>query len=158
MRDPRTSTNFYSYKMPFGRITIRSNGAAITGVGLGEVDYDGEKAPDALTNECASQLLEYLSGKRSVFDIAYVASGSDFQKQVWGEIEKIPYSHVITSKELAESVGTPNAYRQVGAAVRANPIAILIPAHRVIPQSGYVGKNEHDRIRAAFRELEKRYG
>lgn len=158
MSDPKISTNYYSYKMPFGKITIRSNGAFVTGVSLGEVEYEGIMQPDSITNECANQLLEYLSGKRSVFDIEYEAQGTDFQKQVWKEIERIPYSHVITSKQLAEAVGTPQAYRQIGSVVRANPLAILIPAHRVIPQSGYVGKNEHDRIRAAFRELEKKYG
>lgn len=144
--------------MPLGKITICSDGTAITGVSLGATVYDGEKKSDSLTNECANQLLEYMSGKRSVFDIEYAANGTDFQKQVWSAIEKIPYSHVVTSKELAESMGMPNAYRQVGSAVRANPLVILIPAHRVVPQSNYVGKNENDRIRAAFRELEKRYG
>ena len=158
MRPSQLLSNYYSYKTPFGKITISSNGESITGVGLGERTYPGENRTSSLTNECANQLLEYLSGKRSVFDIEYDAQGTDFQKQVWDEISKIPYSHVITSKELAESVGMPSAYRQVGAAVRANPIAIIIPAHRVIPQSGYVGKNEHDRIRAAFRNLESHYG
>lgn len=158
MRSPKAYLNYYSYNMPFGKITICSDGNAITGVSLGDITYEGQKKSDPLTNECASQLLEYMSGKRSVFDIDYVAYGTDFQKQVWKEIEKIPYSHVVTSKELAQSMGMPKAYRQVGSAVRANPLVILIPAHRVIPQSNYVGKNESDRIRAAFRELERRYG
>ncbi len=149
---------YYAYKTPFGKITIASNGKAVTGVSLKEFEYEGTKEPDSITNECATQLLEYLSGKRSVFDIDYVAEGSKFQKQVWEEIAKIPYSHVITSKELAQSFGDASSYRQVGSAVRANPIAILIPAHRVIPQSGYVGKDPQDKLRAAFRELEKRYG
>lgn len=158
MSSPHIRRNFYSYKMPFGSVTIQSSGNVVTGLSLGITEYVGEHAPSQTTNECANQLLEYLSGKRSVFTIEHVAQGTDFQRRVWSEIEKIPYSHVITSKELAESLAMPNAYRQVGSAVRANPIAVLIPAHRVIPQNGYIGKNDHDRIRAAFRELEKRYG
>lgn len=158
MRPSPLIQSHYTYKMPYGTITVRSDGRSVTGVGLGKIDYEGEERPDSLTNECASQMLEYMSGKRSVFQIEHKAEGSDFQRRVWSEIEKIPYSHVITYRQLAEILGVPSAYRQVGSAVRANPLAILIPAHRVIPESGYVGKKDSDRIKAAFRELEKRYG
>lgn len=149
---------FYTYNMPFGKVTIASNGAAVTNVAIGTAEFAGTHAPDETTNRCANQLVEYLSGKRSVFDVAVRAEGTEFQRRVWKAICAIPYSHVMTNMELAESIGSPNAYRMVGSAVRRNPVAVLIPAHRVVPVSGYVDKNdEHAMLRAAFRDLEQRY-
>lgn len=150
---------FFTYNMPFGKVTIASDGKAVTNVVLGQAKLDGSFSPDALTNLCANQLVEYLSGKRSVFDVPLAPKGTEFQKRVWDAVCAIPYSHVVTSKQLAESMGAPETYRMVGAAVRRNPIIMLIPAHRVMPSSGHVDKNdEHAMLRQAFRELEKKYG
>lgn len=150
---------FFTYNMPFGKVTVASDGEAVTNVALGRVQFDGGFSPDALTNQCANQLVEYLSGKRSVFDVPLAPKGTDFQKRVWEAACAIPYSHVVTSKELAESMGAPEAYRMVGTAVRRNPIIVLIPAHRIVPSSGHVDKrDEHAVLRQAFRELERRYG
>lgn len=150
---------FFTYNMPFGKVTVASDGKSVTNVALGRVQLDGDFSPDALTNLCANQLVEYLSGKRSVFDVPLAPRGTDFQKRAWEAMCGIPYSHVVTSSELAESMGSPDAYRMIGSAVRRNPIIVLIPAHRVIPSSGHVNKrDEHAVLRQAFRELEKRYG
>lgn len=145
--------------MPFGKVTVASDGEAVTNVALGRIELGGKFVPDGLTNLCANQLVEYLSGKRSVFDVPLAPKGTDFQKRAWEAMCGIPYSHVVTSSELAESMGAPEAYRMVGSAVRRNPIIVLIPAHRVIPSSGHVDKrDEHAVLRQAFRELERRYG
>lgn len=150
---------FFTYNMPFGKVTVASDGEAVTNVALGRIELGGEFAPDAVTNQCANQLVEYLSGKRSVFSLPLAPKGTGFQKRVWDAICGIPYSHVVTSRELAESMGAPEAYRMVGSAVRRNPIIVLIPAHRVVPSSGHVDKSdEHAVLRQAFRELERRYG
>ncbi len=150
---------FFTYNMPFGKITVASDGASVTNVALGRQAFRGSCEPDALTNLCANQLVEYLSGKRSVFDVPLAPHGTEFQRRVWDATCAIPYSHVTTSRELAESMGAAGAYRMVGSAVRRNPIIVLIPAHRVVPSSGHVDKNdEHAVLRAAFRDLEKRYG
>lgn len=149
---------FHSYKMPFGHVTIASDGSSITQVALGDVTLDGAHASDALTNECANQLVEYMSGKRTVFELPISPQGSQFQQQVWDAIKEIPYSQTRTSAEIADAIGRPNSYRMVGAAVRENPIAIIIPAHRVVAANGHVSKCDmHDQLRAAFRELEQRF-
>lgn len=149
---------FYTYRMPFGKVTIASDGTSITRVVLGEEPLGGSFAPDALTNGCANQLVEYLSGKRAVFDVPISYAGTDFQRRVWDAVRAIPYSHTRTSRELAEAIGRPGSYRMVGAAVRQNPLVILIPAHRVVASSGHVNKSDaHAKLRAAFRELEQKY-
>ncbi len=149
---------FYTYRMPFGKVTIASDGTSITRVVLGEEPLGGSFAPDALTNGCANQLVEYLSGKRAVFDVPISYAGTDFQRRVWDAVRAIPYSHTRTSRELAEAIGRPGSYRMVGTAVRQNPLVILIPAHRVVTSSGHVNKSDaHAKLRAAFRELEQKY-
>lgn len=149
---------FYTYNMPFGKVTIASDGAAITNVGLGSERFAGDFAADAVTNLCANQLVEYLSGKRSVFDVPIRPTGTDFQMRAWEAMGAIPYSHTMTSTELAQAMGAPDAYRMIGAAVRKNPIIVLIPAHRVVSSSGHVDKkDERAMLRAAFRDLEHRF-
>lgn len=149
---------FYPYRMPFGKVTIASDGRSVTQVALGEVSLEGTREPDALTNECANQLVEYLSGKRAVFDVAISYEGSEFQRRVWDAVRAIPYSHTRTSRELAEAIGRPESYRMVGAALRQNPLVILIPCHRVVAANGHVDKKDtHARLKAAFRELEQKY-
>ena len=149
---------FYTYNMPFGKVTVASDGSAITNVALGSERLPGDFAPDAITNHCANQLVEYLSGKRAVFDVPIRPSGTDFQLRAWETMGTIPYSHTMTSTQLAEAMGAPEAYRMIGAAVRKNPIIVLIPAHRVVPSSGHVNKkDEHAMLRAAFRDLEQRF-
>lgn len=149
---------FFTYKMPFGSVTIAADGRSVTRVVLGERDMGPKREPSALTNECASQLVEYLSGKRTVFDLPISHDGSEFQAEVWEAIRRIPYAQTRTNREIAEAIGKPGSYRMVGSAVKQNPLAILIPAHRVVPASGHVDKSDpHALLRAAFRDLERKF-
>lgn len=149
---------FFTYKMPFGSVTIASNGAHVTGVALGAQDWKGRREPDALTNACANQIVEYLSGKRTVFDLPLHHGGSAFQGEVWEAVCGIPYSQTRTNREIATSLGRPSSYRMVGAAVRQNPLAIVVPTHRVVPASGRASATDaRARLEAALRELEQRY-
>ena len=83
-----------------------------------------------------SQLKEYFSRQRKVFDLSVELRGTDFQKKVWGELTKIPYGETITYGELANRLGDKNLMRAVAAANGANPIPIIIPCHRVIGSDG----------------------
>ena len=85
------------------------------------------------------QIQEYLSGMRKTFDLALLPLGTDFQMEVWQAIQKIPYGETWTYKQIAQSVGHPNAYQAVGQACGANPIPIIIPCHRVLNESGALG-------------------
>ena len=84
-----------------------------------------------------NELNEYFAGKRSTFTVPLDMSGTYFQKQVWEALLGIPYGDTRTYGQLAKQLGNPKATRAVGAANGRNPIAILVPCHRVI---GYSGK------------------
>ena len=82
------------------------------------------------------QLKEYFAGTRKVFDVPLDIEGTDFQKRVWSELQKIPYGKTISYKSLSEKLGDVKAIRAVGKANGQNPIAIIIPCHRVIGANG----------------------
>ncbi len=86
---------------------------------------------------CRRQLEEYFSGARQDFDIKIDWSGApEFHRQVWAELLKIPFGKTSTYSEIAERVGNPAAVRAVGMANRSNPMAIVVPCHRVIGKAG----------------------
>ena len=82
------------------------------------------------------QLDEYFSGQRKVFELPLNPQGTEFQKKVWGNLLKIPYGQTVSYKRLAEMSGNSFASRAVGMANNKNPIAIIIPCHRVIGADG----------------------
>jgi methylated-DNA-[protein]-cysteine S-methyltransferase len=82
------------------------------------------------------QLEAYFSGNLKSFDLKLAAKGTDFQKAVWKALCEIPYGETLTYKDIAESIGKPKAYRAVGHANNLNPIAIIVPCHRVIGSTG----------------------
>jgi methylated-DNA-[protein]-cysteine S-methyltransferase len=83
-----------------------------------------------------NQLNEYFLKKRKVFDVPLDIKGTEFQKRVWAELKKIPYGKTISYKSLSEKIGDKKAIRAVGKANGKNPIAIIIPCHRVIGTDG----------------------
>ena len=82
------------------------------------------------------QLAEYFAGKRTDFDLPLSATGTEFQESVWRALQDIPYGETVSYGTIATRVGRPTAVRAVGAANGANPIAIVIPCHRVIGADG----------------------
>jgi O-6-methylguanine DNA methyltransferase len=83
-----------------------------------------------------NQLKEYFAGTRKEFDVPLDIEGTDFQKRVWNELQNIPYGKTISYKSLSEKLGDVKAIRAVGKANGQNPIAIIIPCHRVIGANG----------------------
>lgn len=147
---------FYTYLTPYGRITIQGDGNNITKLALTNHNFNGEMRSDALLNECATQINEYLAGKRYEFSIPISTNGSSFQESVWRAIMTIPYGQTRCASELATLAGHPNSARSVGRAIRENPIAILIPAHRVTSTT-QTANNKLDKVRAQLRQLEQKY-
>lgn len=86
--------------------------------------------------EAARQLEDYFSGKLQSFDLELAPEGTGFQMSVWKALCEIPYGETRTYKDIAISIGKPRAYRAVGLANNRNPIAIIIPCHRVIGSDG----------------------
>lgn len=86
--------------------------------------------------EAERQLEAYFSGKLKSFDLKLASRGTAFQKAVWKALCEIPYGETRTYKDIAESIGKPKAYRAVGRANNLNPVAIIVPCHRVIGSTG----------------------
>lgn len=89
-----------------------------------------------LYTEVCSQLDLYFDGKLKQFDLPLKPVGTDFQKKVWRMLMTIPYGETRTYKEIAELAGNPQAFRAVGMANNNNPIAIIVPCHRVVGADG----------------------
>jgi methylated-DNA-[protein]-cysteine S-methyltransferase len=96
-------------------------------------DWVDDPAPLA---EAVGQLRDYFAGNRRAFELALLPEGTEFQRRVWSQLCAIPYGETISYAELAARVGNPKASRAVGLANGQNPIAIVIPCHRVIGASG----------------------
>jgi len=86
-----------------------------------------------------AQILEYLEGKRVIFELPLDLRGTGFQLAVWRALLEIPYGETRSYAQIAKRVGQPKAVRAVGAANGANPIALVIPCHRVIASDGRLG-------------------
>jgi methylated-DNA-[protein]-cysteine S-methyltransferase len=99
-------------------------------------ETDGRVRSEELTRQVDRQLHEYLRKERTQFDLPLAPTGSEFQNQVWSLLLKIPYGSTCTYGELAAELGHTGAARAVGRANATNPIAIIIPCHRVIGSSG----------------------
>lgn len=95
---------------------------------------------DTVILQTIAQINEYLAGKRQNFEIDIDLSiGTPFQQKVWQQLLKIPYGETISYAQLTESIGKPTAYRAVANANGKNPIALLVPCHRVIASGGGLG-------------------
>lgn len=86
--------------------------------------------------EVAAQLAGYCAGELQAFTIDLDLRGTPFQQQVWFALRSIPFGEVRTYSEIADAIGRPKAVRAVGAANGANPVAVIVPCHRVIGSSG----------------------
>ena len=88
------------------------------------------------TERCKKQLLEYFSGIRKTFDLSLEPKGSEFQKSVWLCLMKIPYGKLLSYADVARRINNPKASQAVGGANAKNPLAIVVPCHRVIGSTG----------------------
>lgn len=125
------------YQSPLGVLKITAFDAAIRSIAFTEGNdvYDSTQADAA--KECIAQLDEYFAGKRTAFDFRYeFGVGSEFQQRVWAELVKIPFGETISYKQLALRLGDVNLIRAAGTANGKNPMAIVVPCHRVIGADG----------------------
>lgn len=109
-----------------------------------------EDDKDAVVARACCQLREYFAGERHEFDLPLAPAGTDFQRRVWAVLREIPYGHTTSYGQVAARLGmAPGASRAVGAANGANPIAIVVPCHRVVGAdgtlTGYAGGLERKR-------------
>lgn len=137
-----TKTVTMPYESPIGRLVLECDGDVLIGVWLPNerrhARNDADDVPPVL-KETASQLDEYFAGERTDFDVRMELDGTDFQREVWTELTRIPYGETISYGELARRVGRPSAPRAVGQANGRNPIPVIVPCHRVLASNGIGG-------------------
>lgn len=126
---------------PIGQLTLTAEGDALTGVHMHEQRHLPAMPPsiehdDAALAPFVAQLEAYFAGDLTDFDLPIELHGTAFQRQVWAALQEIPYGETISYGELASRVGNPKASRAVGLANGRNPVAIVIPCHRVIGADG----------------------
>lgn len=125
----------------FGEIKISYYNNFVVGLDFVSNNEIGqlESLPCTLTDEVAKQLNEYFGGKRKEFTVPIKLYGTNFQLKVWQALCDIPYGQTRSYKDVAIQIGNPKAARAVGMANNRNPIAIIVPCHRVIASDGKLG-------------------
>jgi methylated-DNA-[protein]-cysteine S-methyltransferase len=125
---------------PIGPLTLAGHGSALTNLRMVDQTYEPSRADWALNDtafaEAVGQLDAYFAGERTDFDVELDMRGTDFQQRVWKALLTIPYGETRSYGEIAEQIGAPGAARAVGLANGHNPIAIIVPCHRVIGANG----------------------
>lgn len=123
---------------PLGRFGVEENEGAVTHLYLNPAGavLPAEERETPLLAEAMRQLAEYFAGERREFKLPLAPEGTPFMRRVWAELVKVPYGATATYGEIAERIGNPGGSRAVGLANNRNPIAIIIPCHRIIGSSG----------------------
>lgn len=132
-----------SIPSPVGRLTLVASAEGLTAV-LWENERPDRVSPggaaargrSSVLQAAERQLGEYFSGRRRVFSVPLVPSGTPFQRQVWSALSTIPCGETRSYAQIARQIGRPRAVRAVGAAIGRNPLSIFIPCHRVIGADG----------------------
>ena len=126
---------------PLGELLLVSDGHALRGLHMQEgrkavlVAPGWHRSAEPFGNVRA-QLEEYLTGRRSRFDLPLDLHGTPFQRRVWDALREIPYGETLSYGELARRIDRPSAARAVGRANACNPISVIVPCHRLIGANG----------------------
>lgn len=121
------------YQSPIGPLALVASDDALLGLRFG-ASRTAHETP--LLAQARAELDEYFAGARRRFDVPLAPEGTAFQRRVWRALAEIPHGRTRSYAEIAARIGRPAAARAVGAATGQNPIAILIPCHRVLGSSG----------------------
>ena len=129
--------NMITMPSPLGLLRLYAHADELVGVHLPDQEAPpASQSPSPILTATAAQLAEYFVGRRRVFDIPLAPRGTGFQALVWRALTAIPFGETRSYGALARAIGRPAASRAVGAANGRNPIAIIVPCHRVIGSSG----------------------
>ena len=121
-------------------IVLPQSSKAAVAAGLGVKAACVQRASSTTLREARKQLVEYLTGRRTSFDLPLdLSRGTAFQRRVWKTLRAIPYGQLWSYRGLASRVGGVQYARAVGGAVGANPLPIVLPCHRVIAQDASIG-------------------
>jgi len=145
---PDGTHNRYIHRIasPVGRIELTSDESAITSLAIeaedvlpldSEAATPAEKLPPVLA-AAESQLREYFAGSRQHFDLPVRLAGTEFQRSVWAQLQRLRWGEVMSYGEIGMTLGRATAGRAVGGAVGANPVPIIVPCHRVLASDGRI--------------------
>ena len=144
---PSGSLYYASRFFPVGEIGVACSDAGLYEVNLCSpvarlqmgafASYGDRKA--ILARRALGEIDEFLNGRRREFTVPLDLNGTPFQMLVWQELLKIPYGETRSYAEIARAVGRPKAARAVGMANHWNPVAIIVPCHRVVASDGSLG-------------------
>src|SRR3954469_23387334 len=138
-----------------GALTLEGDDFRLTRLGFGDASVP--QGDSASLSAAAIQLEQYFAGERTSFSLELALDGTEFERLVWDEVRAIPYGSTASYAEIAARIGRPGACRAVGRANALNPIAVVVPCHRVVGSdgslTGYAGGIE---MKRALLELEAR--
>ena len=126
---------------PIGPLTLAGDGRTLMHLRMADQTHEPDRSGWAPADagafpDVAEQLEAYFAGSLREFDVELELLGTDFQRRVWAALRTIPYGETRSYGEIAEQIGSPGASRAVGLANGRNPIAIIVPCHRVIGAAG----------------------
>ncbi|HWF24279.1 MAG TPA: methylated-DNA--[protein]-cysteine S-methyltransferase [Solirubrobacteraceae bacterium] len=140
---------------PIGHLLLAGDGHTLEALHMQDGPRPTRLKPEWARDDDAfapvrAQLDEYFTGARRRFDLILNPHGNPFELNVWGALQQIPYGETASYGELASRIGHPDAARAVGSANARNPIAVIVPCHRVIGAdgslTGYGGGLERKRL------------
>ncbi|ORV51082.1 cysteine methyltransferase [Mycobacterium europaeum] len=131
---------YRTIESPIGPLTLAGQDSVLTMLRMVDQTYEpsrtGWTPNPAAFQEATEQLDAYFAGKLTEFDFEFELRGSEFQRRVWKALQTIPYGETRSYGRIAEQIGAPGSARAVGLANGHNPIAIVVPCHRVIGANG----------------------
>lgn len=136
---PEAPAYYSQIDSPLGVLNIMGSAHAIESVGWnnnGTAQTNSAAESCQLIDECAKQLLAYFEGRLTQFNVPLAPAGTPFQQRVWQTLRDIPFGQTVNYGQLSQRLQPPTGPRAIGSAVGRNPIALLLPCHRVIGASG----------------------
>ncbi|WP_051704055.1 methylated-DNA--[protein]-cysteine S-methyltransferase [Glycomyces sp. NRRL B-16210] len=139
VRPQAAEARHVTFESPLGLMAVVAVEAGVTLVHMGVEEIPPDWGPHEATpvlEAAEEQLTAYFAGDLKEFDLPLAATGTPFQRRVWSELVRIPYGQTWSYMDVAERIGDRKAVRAVGLANGRNPIAIVVPCHRVIGANG----------------------
>lgn len=124
------------YQSPIGILELSAQEDAVLRIDFSEDVIEVNSFTFPVLERCIQELDEYFQKKRKEFSVPIQLEGTDFQKRVWKQLQTIPFGHTETYMHIAQRIRKPTAMRAVGGAIHHNPVAIIVPCHRVIGSNG----------------------
>jgi len=146
---------------PIGPLTLVVDAGSVTHLLMGDTgNRDLGERDDAVLPQAAEQLGEYFAGERRTFDLPLAPAGDEFKQRVWALLRDIPYGQTRSYGDLARELGDVGLSQAVGTANARNPIAIVVPCHRVIGSdgslTGYAGGLDRKRFLLALEDTDEK--